>query len=328
MQTKCKLRWHWVIGVFLYLCRRNSNSLSMLKRKLTVFSLAMLTVMLPVAGASCSGAHSPKSTQKADDFAQLSVTYEVEAQQVEEVKRKDRDLMRLDIGAHSSQFRSVIDEWVLDNGLAHGSPTSRNHPFKPYIWLEYQVVKNLPKAGYMYFTHGRISVRDKIDGLFEWQFLDGDTVICDYPCKKSKADFRGRCWTVWYTPLLPYSDGPWKFCGLPGLVLEAYEAEGKLAFHCKEIEKDTGYGIVLVKQNASPMLRKGSDLLDVYSRERAHELMMLEKYDPAAFLMTMTGGSISAFGIETTGVGNVYKNGKEMKTPHHTAILYEKNCKP
>jgi GLPGLI family protein len=266
-------------------------------------------VMLTVTGAL------------ADDHAELSVTYEVVAQQVEEVKRKDKDLMRLDIGEHASQFRSVIIEWVLDNGLIYGSPTSLNHPFKGYTWLEYQVVKNLPKSGYMYFTHGRISTRDKIDGLFEWQLLEGDTVICGYPCKKAKTKFRGRTWTVWYTPLLPYSDGPWKFCGLPGLVLEAHEAEGKLAFHCKKIEKDTGYGIVLIKQNASPMLRKGSGLLDVYHPERAHELMMLEKYDPEAFFMAMHGELKS---LKVVGSGKVYKNGKEMKTYHHTAILYEK----
>ena len=289
----------------------------MSKRLITVLALAMLTVM----GASCAGSKAQKSTQEASDYAELSVTYEVVAQQVEEVKRKDKDLMRLDIGEHASQFRSVIIEWVLDNGLIYGSPTSLNHPFKGYTWLEYQVVKNLPKAGYMYFTHGRISTCDKINGLFEWQLLEGDTVICNYPCKKAKTKFRGRTWTVWYTPLLPYSDGPWKFCGLPGLVLEAHEAEGKLAFHCKKIEKDTGNGIVLIKQNASPMLRKGSGLLDVYHPERAHELMMLEKYDPEAFFMEMHGELKS---LKVVGSGKVYKNGKEMKTYHHTAILYEK----
>jgi hypothetical protein len=94
-----------------------------------------------------------------------------------------------------------------------------------------------------------------------------------------------------------------------------------LAFHCKEIEKNTGYGIVLVKQNASPMLRKGSGLLDVYHPERAHELMMLEKYDPEAFFMAMHGELKS---LKVVGNGKVYKNGKEMKTYHHTAILYEK----
>lgn len=289
----------------------------MLKRIITVFALVMLTM----TGASCAGSGTQKNAQKADDYAELSVTYEVVAQQVEEVKRKDKDLMRLDIGKHASQFRSIIIEWVLDNGLLYGSPTSLNHPFKGYTWLEYQVVKNLPKAGYMYFTHGRISTRDKINGLFKWQLLKGDTVICNYPCKKAKTDFRGRTWIVWYTPLLPYSDGPWKFCGLPGLVLDAYEAEGKLAFHCKGIEKDTSYGIVLIKQNASPMLRKGSSLLDVYRPERAHELMMLEKYDPAAFFMTMHGELKT---LKVVGSGKVYKNGKEMKTLHHTAILYEK----
>ena len=97
----------------------------MSKRLITVLALAMLTV----TGAL------------ADDHAKLSVTYEVVAQQVEEVKRKDKDLMRLDIREHASQFRSVIIEWVLDNGLIYGSPTSLNHPFKGYTWLEYHVVK-------------------------------------------------------------------------------------------------------------------------------------------------------------------------------------------
>ena len=131
-------------------------------------------VMLTVTGAL------------ADDHAKLSVTYEVVAQQVEEVKRKDKDLMRLDIGKHASQFRSVIIEWVLNNGLIYGSPTSLNHPFKGYTWLEYQVVKNLPKAGYMYFTHGRISTRDKINGLFEWQLLEGGYCDLQLSLQKSK----------------------------------------------------------------------------------------------------------------------------------------------
>ena len=292
-----------------------------------VFPLVILAYLLWMAGASCSGStnnHPKTSEQQASDHAVLSVTYETVMQQVEEIAEKDKDLMRLDIGEKTSQFRSIIIEWVLDNGLAYGSPTSLNHPFKGYVWLHYQVVKNLPKEGYLYFTHDAISTRDKIEGLFEWQLLEGDTVICDYPCKKAKTKFCGRTWTVWYTPLLPYSDGPWKFCGLPGVVLEAYEAEGKLAFYCKEIEKDTGYGIVLIKQNASPMLRRGSGLLDVYSPERAHELMMLEKYDPDAFFMTMHSELKS---LKVVGNRKVYKNGKEMKTPHHTAILYEKNVR-
>ena len=66
----------------------------MLKRITTVFALVMLTM----TGVSCAGSGTRKNAQKADDYAEISVTYEVVAQQVEEVKRKDKDLMRLDIG--------------------------------------------------------------------------------------------------------------------------------------------------------------------------------------------------------------------------------------
>jgi hypothetical protein len=234
--------------------------------------------------------------------------------------------MRLDIGSHSSQFRSVIIEWIKDNGLVPGTPESLNHPYRGYTWLEYQVVKNLPKQGYMFFTHGRIFVRDKMEGLFDWQLIDEDSVVCGYPCKKAKTSFRGRIWTVWYSPLLQYSDGPWKFCGLPGLVLQADEAEGKLSFKCKKVEKDTKYGIFLVKKNASPMLRMESDVLDTYRLERALELMKLEKYDPTAFVEEIHGG-MSAPDIKSARTLQVTKNGKQMETLHHTAILYEKTAK-
>ena len=269
---------------------------------LTIFTLALLVALPLVAGASCAGSHPQKITQKADDYALLSVTYEVVAQQVEEIAKKDKDLMRLDIGSHSSQFRSVIIEWIKDNGLVLGSPESLNHPYRGYTC-------------------------DKMEGLFDWQLIDEDSVVCGYPCKKAKTSFRGRIWTVWYSPLLQYSDGPWKFCGLPGLVLKADEAEGKLSFNCKKIEKDTKYGIFLVKKNASPVLRMESDILDTYRLEHALELMKLEKYDPTAFIEEIHGGAMSTPDIKSAQTLQVTKNGKVMEALHHTAILYEKATK-
>lgn len=283
----------------------------------------LLFVFLVIASASCSSQTQQKSQQKASDHAVLSVTYEVVRQMAEEDVNKTKDLMRLDIGSHASQFRSVIIEWVLDEGLIYGSPSSLNHPFKGYKWQHEQVVKNLPKSGYLYFTHGRISTRDKIEGLFNWKLCGGEKTICGYPCKKATTTFRGRTWTAWYAPQLPYNDGPWKLCGLPGLVLEASEAEGKIAFRCKKVEKDTGYGIVLEKQNSSPMLRSKSDLLDVYRPERAAELLMLEQWDELAFGTVMTG-NLSAGDVKGGGVFSVVRDGKRISIPScKTAVLYE-----
>ena len=283
----------------------------------------LIFIFLVIVSASCSSQTQRKSQQKASDHAVLSVTYEVVRQMAEEDVNKTKDLMRLDIGSHSSQFRSVIIEWVMDEGLIYGSPSSLNHPFKGYKWQHEQVVKNFPKPGYLYFTHGRISTRDKIEGLFNWKLCGGEKTICGYPCKKATTTFRGRTWTAWYAPELPYSDGPWKLCGLPGLVLEANEAEGKIAFNCKKVEKNTGYGIVLKKKNSAPMLQENSDLLDVYRPEKAAELLMLEQWDELAFGTVMTG-NLSAGDVKGGGVFSVVRDGKRISTPScKTAVLYE-----
>ena len=158
------------------------------------------------------------------DVTKLSVTYEVHYQKVEEVAKREKDLMRLDIGEHSSQYVSVILEFVSKHKDDIMAKRIKN-PYARYATLRDEVFKNTPNEGYLRFVHmpGWVSCREKIEGLFDWQLLDGDSIVCGYPCHKATTIFRGRIWTVWYTLDLPYSDGPWKFCGLPGLVLYAYD---------------------------------------------------------------------------------------------------------
>lgn len=45
---------------------------------------------------------------------------------------------------------------------------------------------------------------------------------------EAKTTFRGRNYTAWYCRDLPFSVGPWKFQGLPGVILEVYDDEGFL----------------------------------------------------------------------------------------------------
>lgn len=71
----------------------------------------------------------------------------------------------------------------------------------------------------------------------DWNMVDGDSVVCGYPCMKALARFRGRVWTAWYTLDLPYDDGPWKLGGLPGLILKAVESKGDFAFTAFKIKK-------------------------------------------------------------------------------------------
>ncbi|WP_370895264.1 GLPGLI family protein [Chryseobacterium gossypii] len=52
---------------------------------------------------------------------------------------------------------------------------------------------------------------------------DETKIISNYTCKKATGNFRGSSIIAYYTTDLPYPYGPFKFGGLPGLILEIRE---------------------------------------------------------------------------------------------------------
>jgi len=54
-----------------------------------------------------------------------------------------------------------------------------------------------------------------------WEIGDSVKMILGYECVQATTDYHGRTWKVWFAPAIPISDGPWKFRGLPGLIMEA-----------------------------------------------------------------------------------------------------------
>ncbi len=54
-----------------------------------------------------------------------------------------------------------------------------------------------------------------------WSLSEKTDTVCGYVCKTATGEYGGRKWEVWYAPKIPAAFGPWKFCGLPGLVMKA-----------------------------------------------------------------------------------------------------------
>lgn len=66
---------------------------------------------------------------------------------------------------------------------------------------------------------------------FNWTISDSTKLINNYLAIKAECSYHGRNWTVWFCPELPWSDGPWKFTGLPGLVIQAYDSDKLYLFN-------------------------------------------------------------------------------------------------
>lgn len=74
------------------------------------------------------------------------------------------------------------------------------------------------------------NIKDSV-GNFEWKLASENKKILDYNCQKATLNFRGRDFTVFFTSEISISDGPLKFSGLPGLILEIYSDDSVASFH-------------------------------------------------------------------------------------------------
>lgn len=80
---------------------------------------------------------------------------------------------------------------------------------------------------------------------FGWELTDSVKTILGYECKGARCTFRGRDWTVYYAEDIPVMEGPWKLCGLPGLIMEAQADGDEYSFVCIGIRNNSPRPITL-----------------------------------------------------------------------------------
>ncbi|MET3037742.1 GLPGLI family protein [Chryseobacterium sp. NRRL B-14859] len=76
----------------------------------------------------------------------------------------------------------------------------------------------------------------------EWTILPEKEKIGEFNTQKAVCDFAGRKWTAWFTTDLPIQDGPYKFHGLPGLIVKIEDHTHSHSFELKGSKKlQAGY---------------------------------------------------------------------------------------
>lgn len=70
---------------------------------------------------------------------------------------------------------------------------------------------------------------------YEWDFKSEVKQIGKYECYLAELSFRGRDFLVWFNPKINIPFGPWKFYGLPGLIVYIQSKDKNIEISLNEI---------------------------------------------------------------------------------------------
>lgn len=72
----------------------------------------------------------------------------------------------------------------------------------------------------------------------KWDFVpESNDTILGYECQQAVTEFAGRSYKAWFTSELPLPYGPYKFGGLPGLILRIQDDERQYKWECTGFER-------------------------------------------------------------------------------------------
>ncbi|WP_066434422.1 GLPGLI family protein [Chryseobacterium sp. CCH4-E10] len=95
--------------------------------------------------------------------------------------------------------------------------------------------------------------------------------------QKATAKFGGRNWIAWFSKDIPFQEGPYKFYGLPGLIVEIYDDNENYHFSLNKSENFTETQFISFYKNAKA---RGVEI--PYSK---YQSMLLSYYhDPIKFI--------------------------------------------
>lgn len=176
------------------------------------------------------------------DTATLEVSYRMEWLRRPDSEKPTEDLMLLQAGGKTSKFFSY--KTLQRDSLLRVTPSEQvlANPGNFKGGVQYAVFQNYPQ--------GELTCTDKIatdyllytEPLPEigWELSPRTREIIGYTCRRATCTFRGRDYEAWYTEEIPLGLGPWKFRGLPGLILAVNDLtnpQGIIRFEATGIRK-------------------------------------------------------------------------------------------
>lgn len=182
-----------------------------------------------------------KIHQDSIDTSSLVAVYDYECQTQDADGKAVTDRMKvcLQVGQHYTRsfpyrkFRNDTEGYDCMTPDEFPHFRAESYCFVPEVWTNY--------------PDGQVTVRDAIiPNIYEtreerkpinWELIDDTLTVAGYLCKTATCQLHGREWTALYSEDIPTSAGPWKLCGLPGLVLKAETDDGIHRFTLASLQR-------------------------------------------------------------------------------------------
>lgn len=142
----------------------------------------------------------------------------------------------LERGKDRSQFMS-LNSYKRDSVMAEMTKGSNPHISKldltniPKTNFTYRIIKDPVKKQVLFYD--KIIRNDFVyeeNPDFKWKITEEKKNIGNLKCQAALLSYAGRDYKAWFTNDIPVSDGPYKFYGLPGLIVEMEDSVKQYRF--------------------------------------------------------------------------------------------------
>jgi GLPGLI family protein len=176
-----------------------------------------------------------------------------------------KDIMFLDIVNDKSLFYSAHKYKEDSTSIAEAS---KGKFYIPSSQVNYRIEKENGKTFFFISDYGFDKLKVVDDRKQDWKISPDKQKIGEYNTQKASTEFAGRKWTAWFTTDIPFQDGPYKFRGLPGLILKLEDSTESHIFVLKGIKNITEITYPDLNSRASEVVLSQSKFRDIFMKYR------------------------------------------------------------
>ncbi|OBS13917.1 GLPGLI family protein [Elizabethkingia miricola] len=203
------------------------------------------------------------------------LTYKIDSTDLGDVRK---ELFFLDVLGKESRFASqnklMKDSVIYSVAVTNDAAAALSMMGRMKTKFNYNIYTNPDKQEQMIVeTIGMKNYKYQFPlSKMNWKVEDEVKKIGVYNCQKATLVIGGRKWTAWFTPDIPLNSGPYKFQGLPGLIVSVSDEKSHYSFILQGNKKErvlfsplTIQRVTEIKPKDLAKLRENADGVAVFN---------------------------------------------------------------